>query len=63
MQDEEYFKRNDVFQVPYNPQKPEKSYYPELRTRHNFMLICCAIGAAAAVVVLTISYLTGHLRS
>ncbi len=26
MQDEEYFKRNDVFQVRYNPQKPAESY-------------------------------------
>jgi hypothetical protein len=63
MQNEEYFKRNDVFQVRYNPRKAAQSYYPDLRTRHNFILICCAIGAAAAVVVLTISYLTGHLHS
>jgi hypothetical protein len=63
MQDEEYFKRNDVFQVRYNPRKPAQSYYPDLRTRTNFVLICCAIGAAAAVVVFTVSYLTGHLRS
>jgi outer membrane usher protein FimD/PapC len=63
MQDEEYFKRNDVFQVRYNPRKPTQSYYPGLRTRHNFVLICCAVGAVAAVVVLTIAYLTGHLHS
>ena len=62
MQNEEYFKRNDVFQVRYNPRKAAQSYYPDSRTRHNFILICCAIGAAAAVVVLTISYLTGHLH-
>lgn len=40
MQDEEYFKGNDVFQVRYNPRKPAQSYYPDLRTRHNFILIC-----------------------
>jgi len=62
-QDEEYLKRDDVFQVRYDPQKPAKSYYPELRTRHNFMLICFGIGAVAGVVVLTIAYITGHLHS
>jgi hypothetical protein len=55
MQDEEHLKRYDVFQIRYNPKKPAQSYYPELRTNHNFMLICGAIGAVAAVVVLTIS--------
>jgi len=63
MRDEEYFKRNDVFQVRYNPRKPAQSFYPDLRTRTNFVLICLAIGAAAGVVVLTICYLTGSLHS
>jgi hypothetical protein len=62
LQDEEYFKRNDLFQVRYNPQNPSQSYYPDLRTRYNFMLICWAIGAVAGIVVLTISYMTGHLH-
>jgi hypothetical protein len=63
MQDEEYFKRDDTFQVRYNPRNPSKSYYPDLRTDNNFRLICFAIGAAAAIIVLTIEFLTGHLRS
>src|ERR1039458_10278000 len=29
MQDEEYFKPNDVFQVRYNPGKPAQSRYPD----------------------------------
>lgn len=63
MQDEEYLKRNDVFEVKYNSRNPARSYYPELRTRTNFMLICFAIGAVAGAAVLTISYFTGHLHS
>jgi hypothetical protein len=59
----EYLKRDDVFQVRYKPKKPAESYYPERRTNHNFMLICGAIGAVAAVAVLAISYLIGHLHS
>jgi hypothetical protein len=48
---------------PIQSTKAAESYYPDLRSRHNFILICWAIGTAAAVVVLTISYLTGHLHS
>ena len=61
-QSEENLKRDDVFQVRYDPQHPSHSYYPDLRTRHKFMLICAVIGAGAGVAVLTVSYLTGHFH-
>jgi Protein of unknown function (DUF3592) len=61
MQDEEHFKRNDVFQVRYNPRKPEKSYYLGSRTRNSVALIWLVI-AAAVILVFTISYLTSHLH-
>jgi Protein of unknown function (DUF3592) len=63
MQDEEYLKRDEVFQIRYNPQNPEKSYYPELRTRYKFILISCVIGAAVGIIVLTLAFLTGHFHN
>ena len=61
MQDEEYLKRDDVFQIKYDPRKLSRSYYPDLRTRTNFILICSAVGAVLGAIVLVVSYLTGRL--
>jgi hypothetical protein len=49
--DEPPYKRDETIEIRYNPAKPSKSYYPDCRTRTNFVLICLAIGAAAGVLV------------
>ncbi len=54
-QAESYLHRGDTFTIRYNPSHPERSYYPELRTRHKFVLIAFAIGAIAALIVCTTS--------
>ena len=51
-QDENYFKRNDTLMVRYNPHDAGHSYYPALRTRTNFRLICAAIGAALGLLAI-----------
>jgi hypothetical protein len=63
MQDEECLKRHEVFQIRYNPQNPDESYYPEFRTRYKLILISCVIGAAAGIIVLTRAFLTGHFHN
>jgi hypothetical protein len=50
------YQRDEKIQIRYNPANPARSYYPKCRTRTNFSLVCIAIGAAAAVVVLILSY-------
>jgi hypothetical protein len=50
-QSESYFRRGDTFTVLYDPSRPSRSYYPELRTRYKFHLICFAIGAGLALLV------------
>jgi Protein of unknown function (DUF3592) len=61
MQDEEYFKRNDVFQVRYNPRRPEKSYYSGSRIRNIVALIWLLL-AAAVILFFTIPYLASHIH-
>jgi len=50
LQDEEYFHRGDTLQIRYDPKYPSKFYYPDLRTRTRFHLICFAIGAGLAAI-------------
>lgn len=52
LQEEAYLKRNDPFSIRYNPSRPSQSYYPDLRTRRNFLLICFAIGGVVAILVI-----------
>ena|SRR5579884_1401647 len=51
---EDYLKPGDAFTVRYDPDNRSRSYYPDLRTRRNFNLICCGIGLSLAVLVLAI---------
>lgn len=51
LQKESYFRRGDTFIVRYNPNRPSRSYYPELRSRYKFHLICAGVGAGAALLV------------
>ena len=39
LQAEEYFHRGDTLTIRYNPQRPSKFYYPELRTQRRLNLI------------------------
>jgi len=55
LRDEPYFHRGDTFEIRYNPKKPSKSYYPELRTRTGFVWICVGIGVALAIAVVSLS--------
>jgi hypothetical protein len=57
MEDEEYLKRDDTFEIRYNPANPAKSYYPDLRTRTSFLLVSATIGAAAGIIVLIAKFL------
>ena len=50
--DEEYFHKGDTIEIRYDPKHPSRCYYPGLRTRLRFNLVCCAIGAAAAIIVM-----------
>jgi hypothetical protein len=50
LQDEEYFHRGDTLQIRYDPKNPSRFYYPDLRTRTRFHLICFAIGAGLAAI-------------
>jgi hypothetical protein len=52
LRDEEYFNKGDTIEIRYDPKHPSKCYYPGLRTRLRFNLICCAIGVGAAIVVM-----------
>lgn len=60
LQDEEYFNRGDTLQIRYNPKCPSKFYYPDLRTQARFHLICIAIGAGAAAIVMLFDILSKH---
>jgi hypothetical protein len=55
-QDEGYLKRDDEIEIRYNPRRPSQSYYPELRTRTNFVLISIAIGGVLGLIVLLFSF-------
>jgi Protein of unknown function (DUF3592) len=57
LQDEHYFKRGDELEIRFNPERPSHSYYPELRTRTNFVALCLAIGAGLGIVVMLASLL------
>lgn len=50
-QRESYFRRGDTFIVRYDPNRPSRSYYPDLRFRYRFHLICAGIGAGLALLV------------
>jgi hypothetical protein len=54
-QAESYLHPGDTFIIRYDPSHPKWSYYPELRTRHKFVLIAFAIGVIAALIVCTVS--------
>lgn len=58
LQDEEYFRRGDTVQIRYNPKRPSKFYYPDLRTTTRFHLICLAIGAGLAATVTVFAVLS-----
>jgi len=51
LQDEEYFHRGDTLQIHDNPKCPSKFYYLDLRTQTRFHLICIAIGAGLAAII------------
>lgn len=61
LQDEEYFHRGDTLQIRYDPKYPSKFYYPDLRTRTRFHLICFAIGAGLAAIVMLFAVLSKRL--
>ena len=56
MEDEDYFKRNDTFEIRYNPADPAKSYYPNLRTRNRYLLVSASIGALLGILALMIRF-------
>ena len=57
LQDEHYFKRGDELEIRFNPERPSHSYYPELRTRTNFVALCLAIGVGLGIIVMLASFL------
>jgi hypothetical protein len=59
MEVEDYLHKDDTIEIRYDPSNPEKNYYPLLRTATNFRLLCGAIGAAIAIIVMLIA----HFRS
>jgi hypothetical protein len=56
-EDEEYFGRNDTIEIRYDPAHPARSYYPALRTRTRFHLICTAVGFTLAIIVIFVRLL------
>ena len=62
MADEASLKRDDTVEVRYDPLHPERSFYPELRTDHPFLLISALVGIAAGLLITGIALLTryGH---
>ena len=60
--DESTWKRDETFEVRYDPRSPEKSYYPELRTDHQFRLVSAFAGLAIALVVMGIAWLSHHAK-
>jgi hypothetical protein len=61
-EDEDYFKRDDTFEICYNPAKPTKSYYPELRTRTRFLLISISVGAFFAIIIMILKFFVLNKR-
>jgi hypothetical protein len=56
------FHRGEEIQIRYNPRNPAKSYYPEVRTQSNFLLLCALLGAALACIVMLFAWLSGRLK-
>jgi hypothetical protein len=61
MEAEDYLHKDESIEIRYDPAKPNKNYYPLLRTATNYRLLCGAIGGAIAIVVMLISFLRGNL--
>ncbi len=61
LENEEYFRRDDTFEIRYNPRDPSQSYYPELRTQNSFLFICAVIGAGLAIMVMVVAVLAKYL--
>ena len=58
LQAEDYFHRGDTLEVRYNPRKPSKFYYPDLRTQTRFNLTWFAVGAVLAILVMLLKILS-----
>jgi len=55
LETEEYSKPGDSLEIKYDPDNPAKSYYPERRTARKMTLICMAIGAGLALLVMILA--------
>jgi hypothetical protein len=56
-QHESHLDPGDTFTIRFNPRHPSRSYYPDRRTRHAFVLICLLIGAGLAFLVCGLRWL------
>ena len=55
LETDEYAKPGDSLEIRYDPNNPAKSYYPERRTARKMVLICVAIGAGLALLVMILA--------
>lgn len=55
LETDEYPKPGDSLEIRYDPKNPAKSYYPERRTARKMVLICVAIGAGLAFLVMILA--------
>jgi hypothetical protein len=62
LQQESYLHPGDTFTIRYDPSHPSRSYYPDLRTRRSFLLICAGIGAGLGLLVGAIAIARSILR-
>ena len=58
-ENEDYLHPNDEIDVQYDPNRPDLSHYPLVRTATYARLLLFGIGAGVAIIVMTIVYLSG----
>ncbi len=59
---EDYLHKEDVIDILYDPDHPERNFYPRVRTATNRRLISFFIGIGIAIVVLLVSFLKKHFN-
>ena len=57
-----HLKRDDVFEIEYDPKDPSRSRQAEPRSRRNATLICFVAGAAIGIMVMIIVLLSGGFK-
>jgi hypothetical protein len=59
---DDYLHRNDSIDIQYDPEHPERSHYPLVKSATNRRLTFISIGIAVAAIVLLIVYLNDGFK-